>query len=121
MHRLNRNHKNKINLEELSDAQLFDFIDSVEIDDSIYSSDDSIVDPDYVDNSIEPEKPYSLSKVSEAKSQVIDDCIQEMLEAETTDAFVNNINLPMDISNVDQPAASSTLVLDDVATKTSRN
>lgn len=111
MNRSKRDYKKKVNLEELSDEQLLEFIDSVDSDDDIYSSDDSVNDPDYIVDNIEPDTTAELSKSDE---NAIDNCIDVMNEAETTDAFVEAINFSMNISEI----PSSTLVMDVAAVET---
>lgn len=115
MDRCKRNYNKKFNLEKLSDDQLIEFINSVESEDEIYSSDDSVFDPDYVVDNIEPD---SLDELPKNDEQATEECIQEMNEAETTDAFLQAVNLSINISEIENPAASSTFVLGIAADET---
>lgn len=76
-----------------------------------YDSDDSVADPDYVDDNIEPDT------LDEGDEQVITECIHEMNAAETTDAFIGAINLSLYLSAI-EPAGSSTFLQDVAADET---
>lgn len=103
MDRSKRKCKKRVDLEELSEEQLLQLIDSVDDGDDC-DSDDNVVDPDYVNDSIEPDT------LEEGDEQVIAECIDEMNAAETTDAFIQAINLSLNLSAMEQPVASSTFV-----------
>lgn len=108
MDRPKRRYKKRVNLEELSEEQLMEFIDSVESDVDSVGSDDSVADPDFVFDSI----------LSESDEQAIEACTDEMNEAENTDAFVQAINLSLNLNELEAPAASSTFVHDVAALET---
>lgn len=96
-----RAYRKKINLEVMSDEQLMEFIDSVESEDQSFDSDDSIPDATYVFDNIEPD---ALPE----DDQIIAECIHNMDAAETTDAFLQDINLSMDITSAPSTSASFT-------------
>lgn len=82
---------------------LLDFMDSVESDEENgdFSSDDDLGDPNYEPDQINPEDER---------------CISQLLrECETTDMFIAQaVNLSLNISALDTPAASSTMTVEEV-------
>uniref|UniRef100_A0A0A1WM12 UDP-N-acetylglucosamine--N-acetylmuramyl-(Pentapeptide) pyrophosphoryl-undecaprenol N-acetylglucosamine transferase n=1 Tax=Zeugodacus cucurbitae TaxID=28588 RepID=A0A0A1WM12_ZEUCU len=94
-------HRNgrKFNLSKLSDEELLQLMESVEIDEngSDFNSDDELDDRDYMPDEISPEDEHAVSA-----------CIREMNEA--TDSFILITDMSLHISSIDDiPVGSSTL------------
>lgn len=108
-----RSYKKKINLENMSDEQLLEFMDSVESsvesEDESFDSDDSICDQTYILNNIEADT------WPENTEQAIAECVHNMGVAETTDAFVEGLNFSLNFSAMDIPSAYSTFFEDEAA------
>lgn len=99
-----RLYKQKINLEEMSDEQLLELIESVETPDGSFDSDDSVADPTYVYN-------IETDILPEDAEQAIAECVHNMGVARTTDEFLE-ANFSLNLSTMDIPAANSTFVED---------
>ncbi|XP_067625695.1 uncharacterized protein [Eurosta solidaginis] len=89
MDRSGRSDKRKINLEALSDEELIEFIDSVEVKDL-----------DYVVDNVEG---------NDSAEQIIAECINKMNEVENTAA----LNSSMNVSSIEELVAGSTLIFDE--------
>lgn len=115
MDRAKRNRKKTVNLEELSDDEMLELIGSVEseLDED---SDDSVADPDYVFDNIEPD---SVSFDDEEVIEEANDAqIYEVNGNNSTDAFIQAINASLHVSELGQPTASSTFIHDVAAIET---
>ncbi|XP_031622902.1 uncharacterized protein LOC116340503 [Contarinia nasturtii] len=87
----------RIKLSELTDAELIEFMDSVETDEEAdFDSDDDFDDPIYVPDEITPED---------------DQYVSEMMQGlEDSDIYITQaINMSLNISALDAPTASSTI------------
>ncbi|CAG9841144.1 unnamed protein product [Diabrotica balteata] len=88
----------KFNLSVMTEDEIQERMDSVETDSSgDYSSDDPDIDPDYEQDEIAPD-------------DMITECIREMQAGETSDYFIQNVNMSLNISDIQTPAASSTML-----------
>ncbi|CAG9830113.1 unnamed protein product [Diabrotica balteata] len=82
----------------MTEDEIQELMDSVETDSSgDYSSDDPDIDPDYEQDEIAPD-------------DMITECIREMQAGETSDYFIQNVNMSLNISDIETPAASSTML-----------
>lgn len=110
----------KVNFEQLSDDQLVEYLHSTESDDDEYDygSDDSAADPDYTDDKIEFDDNIEFDdKIEPDDERALDHCIEQMNEAENTNAFVEAINFSLNITepiNINDAIASSTLLLENL-------
>lgn len=99
MSRSRRTTSQRVKLSELTEEEIREFMDSVESDDDDgdFSSDDSMVDPTFEPDDISPED-----------EDAIDRCLQNL---ENTDMFIAQaVNLSLNLSSLDAPSASSTLM-----------
>lgn len=101
MDRCRRSYKKRVNLNELTDDELLEFIDSVESENEMYDSDGSVTDPDYVIDHIKPDD--TLLDVDE---QEIMEGIDEKNAADIKNAIEDGINIKTDdtLSLIDEQA-----------------
>lgn len=90
----------------MSDEQLKELMESVETDKEVhFSSDDDLDDPDYI--------------VDDKDDQCISRCVREMIDAESSDIFLEGINTSLNISSIDNRPSTSALALVVMGTSTS--
>lgn len=90
--------RNRFNISAMTDEQLMEFMDSVETDEeNDFSRDDEDKDPNYMPDEISPEEEHCISQ-----------CIRDM---DNSDMFIARaIDMSLNISALDAPSGSSTLV-----------
>lgn len=89
--------RKKVNMSKLSDDELLDFMDSVESDED-FSSDDSLLDPD-----------FNPDAITTLQQNAIDEYV-EQLENRGEEYYISHaVNVSLNISSDDIPSASSTM------------